>query len=74
MLLFFRQDLCQSPVHHEHFTEVTDHDVFRLEIPVNHTLVVGEGDGIADFLKQGEKSREGIFCNRLLDPRLRSFR
>lgn len=52
------QQLRQSPIHHQHLTELADHDVLRLEVAMQHALAVGEGDGVADFAEDAEQARE----------------
>jgi hypothetical protein len=65
--VLFRDDFRETPVHDEHAAEVAEHDVFRLEIAVDDALAVGEGDGIADLLEDGEERGQRIFFHRLGD-------
>ena len=62
--------LAQTPVHDQHFAEVADHDVFRLEIAVVHAAVVGERDRVANLLENRKQKRKRIFFHRLRVPRL----
>ena len=43
----------------------SEHDVLRLEVAVDHALAVGEGDGVAHFLENGEQRGQRIFLHRL---------
>ena len=45
------QDLGEALVHDGHHSERADHDIGRLQVPVDHALGVGIGDGIAEFFK-----------------------
>ena len=42
------RDPRQPPVHHQHFAEVAEHDVFGLQVAVNDAARVGERHGIGD--------------------------
>jgi hypothetical protein len=52
------QNLCQAPVHHHYLTELADHDVVGFQITVNDAPGMGERDGIADFLENGQQLRQ----------------
>ena len=39
---------CDPPVHHQHFAEVAEHDVFRLQIAVDDAARVGKGHRVGD--------------------------
>ena len=39
----------QPPVHHEDLAEAAEHDVFRLQVAVDHAVGVGEGDRVSHF-------------------------
>ena len=41
-----RRDAGEAPVHHEDFAVVAEHDVFGLEIAMDHAVGVCEGDGV----------------------------
>ena len=45
-------ELRHAPVHHQHFTERTDHDVFRFEIAMDDAMRVGERDRVTNARKQ----------------------
>ena len=59
---FFRlaQDFGNAPIHDQYFPEFADHDVGRLEVPVNDAFGMGIGNGIAGFAKDIEQPRERI--------------
>ncbi|HKA06035.1 MAG TPA: hypothetical protein VKD71_02175, partial [Gemmataceae bacterium] len=48
--------LRKSPVHHLHFAEGTDHDVGRLQVPVQHAAVVGGGHRLAHLLERRDQT------------------
>ncbi len=58
----------ESPIHHEHFAEIPDHNVLRLEIAMDHAIAVREGDGVADLLKNGEQNAQRVSFDRGLGP------
>ncbi len=51
----FRDPLGHAPVHHQRLAERADHDVCRLEIPVDEPLRVGERHGSAHLLEEPQK-------------------
>ena len=48
------QLLGQSPIDDERLAELAEHDVFGLEVAVDHALAVGVGDGLAHALQHGD--------------------
>jgi len=46
-----------APVHHQHLSEGSEHDVLRLEVAVQDASGVGEGDGVADLPEQMQPLR-----------------
>src|SRR5262245_28956529 len=42
----------QAPIHQQHFAVGADHDVRRLDVPVNYAPVVGVGHRVADHQKR----------------------
>ena len=60
---FARQHLGQPPVEHEYFAVLSDHDIGRLEIPVDHPVGVCECDRVAGFLKNRQESSQRILLD-----------
>ena len=56
LVLLGRADMHQPPVHHEHLSEAADHDVVRLDVPVQHPAVVCVGQGLTDPPEHREQS------------------
>ncbi len=50
----------EAPVHHEDFAEGSNHEIGGFQVAVDHAAVVSEGDGVADFLKDGEERGERV--------------
>src|SRR5262249_26236299 len=51
-------DLRQTPIHNERFTELAEHDVARLQIAMKHTAAVGVGDSITNVEKATQQPAE----------------
>ena len=60
----FPQNFCQPPVHHQHLAVLADHDVLRLEVPVQDPLGVGEGHGVAYFPENRQQCGLRVFLGR----------
>ena len=56
------RDLAESPVHHQHLAEGADHHVGRLDVAVQHSSAVGEGNGVADLTKDEEPFDQRAGC------------
>ena len=54
------QDFGNAPIHDQHFTEFSDHDVGRLEVAMNDAFGMGIGYRITGFAKDIEQARERI--------------
>ena len=39
----------KSPVKHDHFTELTQHDVFGFQVAIDHTVMMSVRDGVGNF-------------------------
>lgn len=42
------EDLREAPVQNDRFPELAEHDVVRLDVPMDHAAAVGEGDGLTE--------------------------
>ena len=50
------EHLRQTPVHDLHLAEAADHDVRRLQVPVDHAPSMGVGHGLTDLLEDREEA------------------
>ena len=63
--------LGQAPVEHQRFTELTDHDVERLQVAMQHPFFVSKTDRLANGDELPQQSREGeIACGTVARQRV----
>ena len=56
--ILFLNGFCEAPIHNEGLSQFSDHDIRRLDIPVNYTAAMREGDGAATTLKDREQAHD----------------
>ena len=57
--------LCKSPVHHQDFPELTQHDVFRLQVAVHNPACVSKPDGVSNTHQNVEILDHRLLLNHL---------
>ena len=62
------QKLRQAPIHHQNLAILADHDVFRLQVPVQDFLAVREGHRVAHLAENREQVRQRKLLRRLRIP------
>ena len=63
------RDPRQAPVHHQHFAVVAEHDVFRLQVAMNHAAGVGEGHRVGHAQQDAQVLVELLLVDHLVPRR-----
>lgn len=58
-------DFGESPVQHHDFTVVTDHDIGRLHISMNDTVVMCEGEALCALDEHLQQLGDGVFLDSI---------